>query len=314
MQRRPAVSGDRSALILAAWLAAGASASLATGAQAQDASPGGVPASEAQVVPLWTGGAPGSEGQTSEEKVIENGRNGVHRRQVSNIHNPNVTVFLPPADKANGAAVVIAPGGAHRFHSIDFEGYEVARVLGSYGVAGIVLKYRLANEMGSPYKVDVHELADAQRAVQLVRSRASEWRIDPKRIGLMGFSAGGELTTLAGTHFLEARADAADPIERFDSRPDFLALIYTGFPKAAVVTERTPPTFFAVADDDQRCTNFSLAFYQDLKKFKIPAELHIYKSGGHGFGITNRPIAVASWPARFRDWMADSGYLKSGGG
>lgn len=311
MQRRSTGFGDLSAFVLAAWLTAGAPACLTMETRAQDASPGGVPASEAQVIPLWANGAPGSEGQTSEEKVIENGRNGVHRRQVSNIHNPNVTVFLPPADKANGAAVVIAPGGAHRFHSIDFEGYEVARVLNRFGVAGIVLKYRLANEQGSPYKVEVHELADAQRAVQLVRSRASEWRIDPARIGLMGFSAGGELTTLAGTNFLAGKPDAADPIEKFDSRPDFLALIYTGFPKAAVVSKETPPTFFAVADDDERCTNFSIAFYQELKKFKIPAEMHIYKSGGHGFGITNRPQAVANWPDRLRDWMADSGYLGS---
>ena len=137
-------------------------------------------ADEPPVIPLWPSGAPGSEGKTDPEVVDEQGKNGVHDRHVSRVHNPTLTVYLPPRDKANGAAVVICPGGGHRILAIDHEGYDVARWLNSIGVAGIVLKYRLAQTQGAGYKVDVHALADARRAIRLVRSHAEEWGIDPE--------------------------------------------------------------------------------------------------------------------------------------
>ncbi len=140
----------------------------------------GLAADEPRIIPLWPGGAPGSEGKTDAEVVQETGKNGVHDRHISVIHNPTVTVYVPPRDKANGAAVVICPGGGHRILAIDHEGYEVAQWLNSIGVAGIVLKYRLANTPDAGYKVDVHALADARRAVRLVRSHAEEWGIDPE--------------------------------------------------------------------------------------------------------------------------------------
>lgn len=276
-----------------------------------DASPGGVPASEAQVVPLWKNGAPGFEDRAKEaEKVEEKGTPEKHSRVVSNIHNPNLTVFLPPKDKANGAAIVICPGGAHRFHSIDFEGYEVARYLNSQGVAGLVLKYRLSSEQGSPYKLEDHVLADARRALRLTRSRASEWNIDPNRVGLMGFSAGSQLSILAGTKYDAGDPTAADPIDRLNSRPDFMVLVYGGFPSSAIITPETPPTFIAVAADDERPAKASLDIFQELRKNKVPAELHIYGQGGHGFGMKNRPLAVTGWSTRLTDWMADRGYMK----
>ena len=258
------------------------------------------------VVPLWPEGAPGPEKTPSEEKIVSRG----HQRFVSNIHRPSLTVFIPPADKANGAAVVICPGGGHRFLSIDHEGYDVARWLNRAGVAAFVLKYRLAHEPGSKYKVEVDALADARRAIRLVRSRAEEWHVDPRRVGLMGFSAGGELAILAGTRLEKGEVSAHDPIDRLDARPDFLAPIYPGFRRGTLsVSQETPPTFLAVADDDRYCAQCALDFYEALKKAGVSGELHIYARGGHGFGMEQRRIPITGWIEHFRDWMDDRGYL-----
>ena len=271
-------------------------------------------ADESNVVPLWPHGAPGQDGKKTPEKVADSSQGKARHRRVSSIHEPSLTVFLPPKDKATGAAVVILPGGGHRYLAIDHEGYDVAKWLAGQGVAGLVLKYRLANEEGSNYKVDVHALADARRAVRLARSRAREWAIDPARVGVMGFSAGGELAILAGTKFEEGKSDASDAIDRLNSRPDFLMLIYPGMRQAVLnVTKDTPPSFLAVADDDRRCAEVCVAFYQALKKAGVPGELHIYASGGHGFGMTERPLPITTWTARLHDWMADRGYLAKAG-
>ena len=267
-------------------------------------------ADESQVVPLWPGGAPGHGAGNVKEKVVESGKGQKHDRRVSSIHEPSLTVFLPSKEKATGAAVVICPGGGHRVLAIDHEGYEVAQWLATQGVAGFVLKYRLANEEGSSYKVDVHALADARRAIRLVRDRAKDWGVDPARVGLMGFSAGGELAILAGTKFDAGRTDASDPVDRLGSRPDFLMPIYPGFRGTEFnVTKETPPTFMTVADNDKRCADICVRFYQSLVKAGVPAELHIYARGGHGFGMHDQPLPITSWTARLKEWMADSGYL-----
>jgi acetyl esterase/lipase len=257
-------------------------------------------------IPLWPHDAPGSEARSGDEKVM-----GTKEHHISTIHRPSLTPFLPPKGKANGAALVICPGGGHRFLSIDHEGYDVARWLNEHGIAGFVLKYRLANEPGSTYKVDVDALADVRRAVRLVRSRAAEWGVDPGRLGVMGFSAGGDLAMLSGTRFEKGHADAIDPIDRLDSRPDFLVLIYPGFrPNTMHVTKETPPTFLMVADDDRFCAPGTITFYQELKKAGVSGELHVYARGGHGFGMRDRPLPVSSWTARLHDWMDERGYLK----
>ena len=261
---------------------------------------------------LWPAGAPGSEGLTSKE-IIEppNADHGYFK--VSNVHRPSVTVYLPSKDKATGVAVIICPGGAHRFLAIDIEGYNVAKWLSDQGIAGFVLKYRLAQTEGANYQFEVHSLQDAQRAIQLVRSRATEWGINPTAIGIMGFSAGGAVAALAGTRFEAAPGDATDPIAVLSPRPDFLALFYPGLAAGAFdVSRETPPVFLVHADNDSMGPErSSIPFYLALRKARVPAELHIYASGGHGFGLrtTNR-LPVGSWPSRFQEWLADRGFLQ----
>jgi endo-1,4-beta-xylanase len=271
----------------------------------------GSAAGEPQVIPLWPAGAPGSEGKSDPEIVVEQAKDGRHDRRVSRIHSPSLTVYLPPRDKATGAAVVICPGGGHRVLAIDHEGYEVAQWLNSIGVAGFVLKYRLRQTEGAGYKVETHALADAQRAVRLVRSRAAEWGIDPKRVGMMGFSAGGELTALAGSRFDSGSEGASDPIDRLSSRPDFLVLVYPGGrPESFSVTKETPPAFLVVAGDDAISAQRTIASYSALKKAGVSAELHVYARGGHGFGMRDRPVPVTKWTARLQEWMGDRGLLQ----
>lgn len=210
------------------------------------------PAAAEEVVPLWPNGAPGSEGKTGTETPIDRG-DGL--RRIAGIHNPSLVVRLPPKRKATGAAVIIMPGGGHRYLAIDNEGYQVADWLAARGVAGFVLKYRLAREEGSTYKVEEHALADAQRALRLVRSRAKAWGLDPARVGILGFSAGGQLAALAGLRFDAGKPDAADPIDRESARPAFQGLLYPGAPpEGATVPKDAPPAFLCTAADDQNPT------------------------------------------------------------
>jgi endo-1,4-beta-xylanase len=265
-----------------------------------------------QEILLWPNGAPGSEGNTSKEVVTPRPEPGGGTSAiVSNIHNPSITPFLPAKEKATGAAVIIAPGGGHRFLSIDHEGYTVAKWLSEHGIAGFVLKYRLAKSEASTYKVEVHALQDAQRAIRLVRSRSQAWGINPARVGILGFSAGGEVAALASTNYDAGLKGASDPIEHQKSRPDFQVLIYSGLPQNMNVTKDTPPTLLMCAADDRPAISEGTAtLYLTLKKAGVPVELHIYASGGHGFGIRNRPKPVSGWPTRLQEWMGDLGFLR----
>jgi acetyl esterase/lipase len=205
-------------------------------------------------VPLWANGAPGSESRKDEKEMKNVQKSGEYN--VTNVHNPSLTVFLPPKEKATGAAVVIAPGGGHRELWVLHEGENVAKWLADRGVAAFVLKYRLAREKDSTYKIAEHALADGQRAIRLVRSKAKDWNIDPARVGMMGFSAGGEVTALVCSKAEKGKEDAADPIDRLSSRPDFQALIYSG-PQGILkqnITKEMPPTFILVGDDDNAGT------------------------------------------------------------
>jgi acetyl esterase/lipase len=231
---------------------------------------------------------------------------------VTQVHNPTISVYLPPREKATGAAVVICPGGGHRYLAIDHEGTDIARWATNKGAAGFVLKYRLARAEGSKYKVETHALDDAKRAVRLVRSRAAQWGIDPAKVGMIGFSAGGEVAALAGTRFDSGSEGAADPIDRLSSRPSFVVLVYPGIrPETLTVTKETPPTFLVHADDDRLGADRSATFYLALKKAGVPAELHIYTKGGHGFGMRDNHLPVSTWPARLEEWMTERGFLRA---
>ena len=263
----------------------------------------------AGVVPLWTETAPGSEGKSGEEH-IRVADTGDH--VVSNVHRPSITVYLPEKGRATGAAVLVIPGGGHREIWVDHEGHNVAHWLNDHGVAAFVLKYRLARETGSTYTIEGHALSDAQRALRLIRYRAKEWNVDPARLGVMGFSAGGELAALTGLHFDAGRPDQVDPIDREGSKPAFQALIYPGHIAVILPTADSPPAFLACGYEDRPDISEGLAnVYLLFKKAGVPAELHIYSGAGHGFGL--RPTnhgAVATWPDRFYEWLDGRGFLK----
>lgn len=258
-------------------------------------------------IPLWPKGAPGSEGKTGSEVLVPRD-DGL--RRIAGIHRPSLTPYLPAKEKATGAAVIVLPGGGHRYLAIDNEGHSVARWLRDHGIAAFVLKYRLAREEGSTYTVEGHALPDVQRALRLVKSRAREWQLDPLRVGLMGFSAGGQLASHAALRFDAGTKDAQDLIERESSRPAFQALLYSGsVPPETPVPPDAPPAFLCVAADDATPARTSLEIFQKLRAAQIGAELHVYAQGGHGFGMRDRPLSVTGWPRRFHEWMTDQGFL-----
>jgi acetyl esterase/lipase len=263
---------------------------------------------EPKVFLLWSDGAPGAVGQEEADK-------------------PSLTVFQPPADRATGATVVICPGGGYGHLAVGHEGQDVGRWLNSIGVTGFMLKYRLAPRYRHPAP-----LQDAQRAIRTVRARAKEWNVDPKRIGIWGFSAGGHLASTAGTHFDDGKAEANDPIERAGCRPDFLILAYPvitleppyahlgsrnnllgkkadlklveSLSNEKMVTARTPPTFLMHTNSDAGVVpENSVLFYLALRKAKVPAELHIYEKGPHGVGLAPRDPILSTWPDRLAAWL-----------
>ena len=271
---------------------------------------------EPKIIPLWPDGAPEAKGRTPDDI-------------------PTLTVFLPPAAQAVGTGIVICPGGGYGHLAMDHEGHDVAKWLNGKGVAAFVLRYRL------PAKGYRHPipLLDAQRALRLVRSKASEWQIKTDRVGTIGFSAGGHLASTVGTHFDPGQPNAADPVDRLSCRPDFLVLGYPVIAFASAFTHRgsknnllgpkpdpklvaslsnetqitkdTPPTFLFHAHDDRGVSpRNSIEFYLGLLRAKVPAEMHIYAKGGHGFGIGRKGTQAAeTWQDRFADWLRRRGLL-----
>ena len=250
---------------------------------------------------------------------------------ITNVRDPQIAVFLPTKKFATGQAVIICPGGGYGGLAYDLEGTDIARYLNAIGVAGVVLKYRLPSTDSSvePHKTP---LLDATRAMRLVRSRAAQWNIDPARIGIMGFSAGGHLASTLGTHFDNGDATAADPVDRLSSRPDFMILMYpvisfvdaaahTGSRKNLLgdapppdrvayysnelqVTSDTPPTFLVHASDDTAVpVDNALLMYKALRRARVPAELHVLSEGGHGFGLALDNVHVASWTTSMKLWL-----------
>jgi acetyl esterase/lipase len=268
-------------------------------------------AAQPQPILLWPNGAPGSEAKTTEETVRVTAE-GDH--VVSNVHRPSITPYLPSKESNTGAAVIVIPGGGHVELWTDHEGYREAEWLSEHGVAAFVLKYRLAKQKDSTYTVEGTELADVQRAIRLVRSRAAEWNIDGQRIGVMGFSAGGELAALAGTRYDAGAKDATDAIDRESSKPAFQALLYPGIPHDVNLnlTKETPPAFLICGENDRPDISQGLAdLYLSLKRLGVSAELHIYAGAGHGFGMRpTNPAPISNWPELFLEWLAGRGLLK----
>ncbi|MDZ4288923.1 MAG: alpha/beta hydrolase [Prosthecobacter sp.] len=259
-----------------------------------------------QALPLWPHGAPDSEARVNEPEKTE-GSN------VTNIQNPSITPFIPAAGKATGTAVIIAPGGGHSKLCLGHEGYALGEWFRDHGIAAFVLKYRLAREPGSTYTIQDHAMADARRAIRTVRSRAQEWGIKPDRIGILGFSAGGELAAFAAMTNDPGKADAADVIERASSRPDFQALIYPGTSGLFNAAKGMPPLFIACGYHDRPDIAEGMAtLYLKYKAAGVPAELHIYSNAKHGFGYRPdaAPTAASKWPERLTEWLSDSGLLK----
>jgi acetyl esterase/lipase len=278
---------------------------------------------EPTTIKLWPGAAPGDSGDFGEEKDTtkpsDNLVAGKPVVRIGNVSEPTITVYRPPAGRDTGTAVVVCPGGGYNILAIDLEGTEVCEWLNSIGVTGVLLKYRVPKREGRPpYAAP---LQDAQRAVGIVRSRAKEWGIDPQRIGTLGFSAGGHLCAVlcaaaAGRSYYPHVDDADDA----SCYPDFQLLIYPGglaresganglAPEVAVAHD-PPPTFLAMAQDDPVRVENALAYAVALQQAKVPMELHVYPTGGHGYGLRPAKDYVTTWPQRAADWMRSRDLLE----
>jgi acetyl esterase/lipase len=257
---------------------------------------------------LWADGAPGSEARANEPEKTEEGSGNMN---VINVHRPSITPYLPEPGKATGTAVVIAPGGGHRKLCLGHEGYALAEWFADHGIAAFVLKYRLSKEEGTTYTLEDHAMADTRRAIRLIRSRAKEWSVNPSRLGIVGFSAGGELAAYAAMKSDSGTADSANPIEREGSRPDFQGLIYPGKSDTFTVEAGMPPAFIAFGYNDRPDISKGMAeVYLKYKEANVPAEMHVYSNSGHGFGYRpDTTSAAGAWPERFREWLIDTKLL-----
>jgi acetyl esterase/lipase len=247
-------------------------------------------------VPIWPNGAPGSEHRRGEPEVVRD-------TYVSNVHAPSLTIFRADPRHANGAAVIVVPGGGHRMLVMVNEGVAPAKALNRFGVTAFVLKYRLARDGDAGYTIDGHGAADLRRAVQWVRDNAAQYGVDPARVGVMGFSAGGELVSMVADNPAPAGSAA---------RPDFQVLIYPGplgVPAKAV--EGAPPAFIAAGSIDKCCAPPALALYQQLVQAGVSAELHLFADTDHGYnlGARSERLSIQHWPDLLHDWLLDGGWL-----
>lgn len=276
--------------------------------------PGWPPSHRHTTLGVWPHEAPGApanpapEGDTTTAKdhVVA----GKRVIRIGNVSDPSLTLYTPTG-KSTGAAVVVFPGGAYRILAIDLEGTEVCDWLNSQGITCVLLKYRVPDT--GPYPKSPAALQDAQRAFGIVRSHAAEWHIDAHRIGVLGFSAGGHLAAALSSNFDKRLYDPIDAADELSCRPDFAVIIYPGYlaiaeqsfaPNADIhVTEQTPPTFLAQAEDDPVHVENSVVYFMALKNAKVPAEMHIYTQGGHGYGLRRTELPITGWPLLLETWL-----------
>jgi acetyl esterase/lipase len=272
--------------------------------------PGWEPASGHVTMALWphpqAGTAAELDTTTSKDPLVA----GKPVIRLTNVSNPTITLYQP-AGKNTGAAVVVFPGGAYRVLAIDLEGTEVCGWLNSIGVTCVLLKYRVPDS--GPYPKSAAALEDAQRAVGMVRAHADEWHIDRDRVGVLGFSAGAHLAAALSTHFEQRLYDPVDAVDQLSCRPDFSVIVYPGYlaiseqnfaPNPEIqVSEKTPPSFIVQAEDDPVHVENSTVYFLALKNAKVPAEMHVYAQGGHGYGLRPTDLPVTRWPALLETWM-----------
>ncbi|MCI0638243.1 MAG: alpha/beta hydrolase [Gemmataceae bacterium] len=277
-----------------------------------------------KVIELWPAGAPGEKGDIGDERDMTKPKDnlvaGKPVIRLGNVSKPTISIYRPPADKDAGAAVLVCPGGGYNILAWDLEGTEVCDWLNSIGVTGILLKYRVPRRAG--LEKHAAPLQDAQRAVGVVRERAKEFGVDPARIGVLGFSAGGHLAAALCTNNAKRTYPVSDYADKTSCRPDFALLIYPGYltvkeqdDKIALelaLTKETPPTFLVMTQDDGVRVENALLYTLALKRAGVPAELHVYPSGGHGYGLRRTDNPVTAWPDRAADWMRSRGWLKKG--
>ena len=281
----------------------------------------GLAAAPAAPIPLWPKEAPGEKGGLGEEKDTTGAKGGLVAGKsvirLGNVSQPTLTIYRPTKDKDTGAAVIICPGGGYNILAYDLEGSEICEWLNSIGVTGVLLKYRVPKRPG--LEKHTAALQDAQRAVGLVRSRVTELGLDPKRIGILGFSAGGHLAAAACNNFDKRTYEPVDDADKASCRPDFAFLIYPAYltvkeqgdkvSPELPITANTPQTFLAMTQDDGVRVESALFYYLALKQAKVPAELHLYPTGGHGYGLRPSTHGVTTWPKRAEEWMATRGLL-----
>jgi acetyl esterase/lipase len=274
-------------------------------------------------IPIWPGTppdahpAPGPEYHTNETANLIGGK-GVDL--VYNVSQPTMTVYSPKGDKNTGAAVIVFPGGGYQILAIDLEGTEICDWLNSKGITAVLLKYRVPNHKEGPYGEAPMALADAQRTISLVRSKAANYRIAPNRIGVIGFSAGGHLVAATSTQFKKRSYAPVDAADKQSCRPDFAIACYPGhmwneetpfeLNPHITVTTNTPPTFIVQAEDDPTdSVNHSLIYYTALKKANVPAEMHLFAHGGHAFGVRPTKNPVTHWPTLAETWLRTIGMI-----
>jgi acetyl esterase/lipase len=264
-------------------------------------------------MPLWPNGAPGAAANPKPEADTTTARDnliaGKPLIRLGNVSNPTLTVYSP-SGKNTGAAVVVFPGGGYRILAIDLEGTEVCDWLKTAGVSCVLVKYRVPDS--GPYPKPA-ALQDAQRALGMVRSHAAEWHINPAKIGVLGFSAGAHLSAALSTHFDKRLYDRVDAIDSVSCRPDFAVIVYPGCLALAEKnfepnpeihpTDQTPPSFIVQAEDDPVHVENAAVYFLQLKQAKVPAELHIYAKGGHGYGLRRTELPVTTWPQAVETWL-----------
>lgn len=279
------------------------------------------PASGHITLNLWPKGAPGAQPSAGPEANMTTAKDHVIAGRpvlrLGNVSNPTITLYEAKSNPS-GTAVVVFPGGAYRILAIDLEGTEVCDWLNSINVTCVLLKYRVPNT--GPFPKSSAALQDAQRALGMVRAHAAEWHIDPRRVGVLGFSAGGHLSAALSTHFDQRLYEPVDSADQQSCRPDFAVIIYPGYLALAEqnfapnpdihVTDRTPPTFLLQAEDDPVHVENATVYFGLLKNAKVQAELHIYTEGGHGYGLRRTDQPVTHWPDLVETWLKTIGMTK----